>query len=896
MADNSDFIATYGPLAQDIADQTKLDSSVVLGQMALETGWGKQVSGNNLFGISPGGKLASYQDAPTAGQAYVDLINSKYAPATKLTDPDAQANAIPKLGYNTADPAYGTKLASIASGLRAQGYGGQQQQPQVQPQPTQTDTPVITSVNAAGHDFSVNAKYADKFTGFIEDLAKTGYKINDVQGYNNRTIAGSPTMSYHASGAAIDVNPSANPVNGRTDLPDNIGDIAARHGLGWGGAWTGGKKDPMHFSIAKEEGGSEDIPHLKPGQPVTFAPKGQPAVAPPSAQPAQSGPSDDDLYKQLTGSPTPPPATSTQKAETPPATDEELYHQLTASAPATTTSQPPPANAPAVDALFPGDSGLRSILAPEPNTTYGSVLPFAKDDKTGDVRLALPSALRSLATGALDLTQGPKGMVIGPSGSPILSTDATGALMMKPTESVASGTGKAVAEAVDNKLLQRAAPLSDDFKANPLAPGALDNIKTQAPADSSPIPNAPPQSTVGAKQVETTPPDLTPGQASTYNKNRLDPKNNVLQSAKNDAEYIPGVTTTSTVKDPYGISNPNAPKANQVTNAVAEKNQSAIDADFKSKLDAQNAENLRVRKDYHLDTTGDGISIENAEAARDQFKPDFTSQTAVTKAQSVPDLIDKIMASPEGKQDAVANAMAKIKSKLYDADGNLETMPDQLYGVRKQITNMMSKIGQQADPTLKLATGQLNDVKTALDSVISSGAPNFPDYLKNWSEASRPIDAMKQLQSYDITDKLGNLQYNKVQAMMSDIVKKQAAPGVNPAKSISPDQMDRLWNLRDDLARENNKDQIARTKGSDTTQMLNASGAIGSGPIAGAVKGMAKFGAEAALHAALGAKTFGVGNALYSAGKHFYTANKLTRDAATATAAREAMKNRLLSP
>ena len=63
-------------------------------------------------------------------------------------------------------------------------------------------------------------------------------------------------LSYHGMGAALDVNAATNPFHTRqTDFPQNIGDIAKAHGLGWGISF----EDPMHFSAAKREGGSFDI-------------------------------------------------------------------------------------------------------------------------------------------------------------------------------------------------------------------------------------------------------------------------------------------------------------------------------------------------------------------------------------------------------------------------------------------------------------------------------------------------------------------------------------------------------------------------------------------------------------------------------------------------------------
>lgn len=51
---------------------------------------------------------------------------------------------------------------------------------------------------------------------------------------------------------------------------------------------------------------------------------------------------------------------------------------------------------------------LYDQLAPAPGTTYGTLLPIARDDATGEYRLALPTQLRDTAMGWLDLLAGPK--------------------------------------------------------------------------------------------------------------------------------------------------------------------------------------------------------------------------------------------------------------------------------------------------------------------------------------------------------------------------------------------------------------------------------------------------------------------------------------------------------
>ena len=113
-----------------------------------------------------------------------------------------------------------------------------------------------------GIEYTVAAQYASNFKGFVDELEKSGYKIKSIGGYANRNIAGTNTKSYHSLGAAIDINPSANPhlKDGRlqTDMPPNVGAMAAKYGLGWGGNWRS-SKDAMHFSMGAGEGGSASI-------------------------------------------------------------------------------------------------------------------------------------------------------------------------------------------------------------------------------------------------------------------------------------------------------------------------------------------------------------------------------------------------------------------------------------------------------------------------------------------------------------------------------------------------------------------------------------------------------------------------------------------------------------
>ena len=115
---------------------------------------------------------------------------------------------------------------------------------------------------------TVNKTAAAAFSGFLGDLAATGYRLGDVEGFNPRTKRGGSGWSEHAYGAAIDINPAANPQGGTTtDLPANIHELAAARGLIWGGDWKGSTYDPMHFQWGGPGLGAQGAPAQVTGGP-----------------------------------------------------------------------------------------------------------------------------------------------------------------------------------------------------------------------------------------------------------------------------------------------------------------------------------------------------------------------------------------------------------------------------------------------------------------------------------------------------------------------------------------------------------------------------------------------------------------------------------------------------
>ena len=139
-ADRQRFAATLAPLLQGAAQSLGVSPKVLLAQAALESGWGRSMPGNNLFGVKAGagwsggsvqaytheasatgevGQTTQFRAYPSLAAAvadYVQLIahNARYRSALGAgADPMAYGQALVAGGYAT-DPNYASKLAAVA--------------------------------------------------------------------------------------------------------------------------------------------------------------------------------------------------------------------------------------------------------------------------------------------------------------------------------------------------------------------------------------------------------------------------------------------------------------------------------------------------------------------------------------------------------------------------------------------------------------------------------------------------------------------------------------------------------------------------------------------------------------------------------------------------------------
>ncbi|MDR3415026.1 MAG: lytic transglycosylase domain-containing protein [Nevskia sp.] len=356
-----------------------------------------------------------------------------------------------------------------------------------------------------------------------------------------------------------------------------------------------------------------------------------------------------------------------------------------------------------------------------------------------------------------------------------------------------------------------------------------------------PVPRSVGAAASPSEEAALTPPQVQAYRSTAEGQKLLEPQ---PVGVSDRTSYVPGVT-------------PNAAEIEQSVNTARELkmlNTAAPDVSQAAKEVA--AQNNDARQTYFQNLAGSDVDVMNAKAARsEQAQQDLAAAWGNKKpadATPVMELADQIKASPDGRRPVVRNAVDSVTAELTDKDGNLYTDPEQLYGVRKHIDDLMSKEASATDPKSVRAAANLQQIKDSLDSVIESAAPGFRDYLKNFSDASRKIDSMQVLQGHEskLYDAQSRMGYNRVQTMMRQIVDSRQAPGINPYKSLPDDTMQKLWALRDDLRRSASAQELARAPGSDTAQNTWD-----------AARGIGKMGATAALHAGANA-AFPVGGSL----------------------------------
>jgi len=324
-------------------------------------------------------------------------------------------------------------------------------------------------------------------------------------------------------------------------------------------------------------------------------------------------------------------------------------------------------------------------------------------------------------------------------------------------------------------------------------------------------------------------------------------------------------------------------------NALDEKTRIGQNADFRNKVEAINRDRNKGMVDLLKADAKDEHALEAAHETRKLVSPDemgvFANEQPVDASANLA-AIDKVLQSRAGKRDAVTAVLNKVRNSFFDKDGNLETSPSQLYGVRQNITDLLQKgvkgTTDEAD-AVRASKAILTGFLPELDKTITGGAPDFQRYLQAWHELSKPIDRMEFLQKYQtgskkITGVDGYLIFNKVQKMLDDVLQGNKARAPGGAKLLTDDEIGNLVAVRNELAAQQLKDRLASVKGSDTFQQINRAGAF-SGPVGNALGTLARMGGIIG--------SGGTANLLYEHGIRPGVARRREARIARETAARE---------
>lgn len=196
--------------------------------------------------------------------------------------------------------------------------------------------------------------------------------------------------------------------------------------------------------------------------------------------------------------------------------------------------------------------------------------------------------------------------------------------------------------------------------------------------------------------------------------------------------------------------------------------------------------------------------------------------------------LQDVFADPVEKSNSyLRTAFAPFVSALSDATGNAAVMgAKELYGLRQEMGRKVKDMATNTD--LAHVADQFRDLIKVTDATIMGGAPNYREMMDNYRAASIPINAGERLAEGRLKITNGSdrvITFGKFDAFMKGLWMERNGPNAYAkAKDIDPATWDHLLLLHERLARSASDQELARTRGSDTTQLameLARKGAIG---------------------------------------------------------------------
>ena len=307
--------------------------------------------------------------------------------------------------------------------------------------------------------------------------------------------------------------------------------------------------------------------------------------------------------------------------------------------------------------------------------------------------------------------------------------------------------------------------------------------------------------------------------------------------------------------------------------------------------------NNAARVNYLQGITGTPDQIDAAEAARDAVTSQAREAAFADKqpvdASPVVDQLQTLI-DRNGARPTVSGPLQQVMNQLApkDAESGVRTPlsdPEQLYNLRQYLGDMISPRATGTANDGQAAAAQLMQLKPTLDQTIESGAPGFQSYIGQFDQLSQPIDAMRFLQSKQLVNSDGIVQRSKIGQLLHTIQQQQMAPGYRQADSLTPDQLQALGALHDDLNMAARSSTLGKSLGSNTSQQLFTTGTVGN-MLTGKGGAVASYLAGGGTGFELGG---GPAAAVAGAAVHGIRSAYLNRLAATTEAAKGALVNKL---
>jgi hypothetical protein len=257
---------------------------------------------------------------------------------------------------------------------------------------------------------------------------------------------------------------------------------------------------------------------------------------------------------------------------------------------------------------------------------------------------------------------------------------------------------------------------------------------------------------------------------------------------------------------------------------------------------AREQENAAARLAAFDSAAGDKTAIATADAARENaanalygqaFTADAMRRSLAQGAQqtrapfsgvglsgapedlATPGLRD--LANRPGFQSAIDAAKQLAANKGVRLDDPLQSLQG-LHYVKLALDDALNPAAKTAMG--RNASAAVMDMRDRLGGELAQVSPLYGAARQTYADMSQPINAMEALQGLRLTNAPGDMTLAKVQNGLASLERARGAPGVDPAKSITPEQMDTLTAIRDDLLRQNSLN-AGRSAGSNTFQNIS---------------------------------------------------------------------------